>query len=59
MILQLNGKLIREFTLAVQTEVEGNSEAGVGRAGKKMQQVLDIAMAQLLADASSKSPVAQ
>ncbi len=58
-ILQLNGKLMREFTLAVQTEVEGNSEAGVGRAGKKMQQVLDIAMAQLLADASSKSPVAQ
>ncbi|GGF76138.1 hypothetical protein GCM10011338_30360 [Alteromonas lipolytica] len=44
----------REFTLAVQTEVAGDSEAGVGRAGKKMQQVLDISMAQLLSAKSSE-----
>lgn len=43
----------REFTLAVQTEVPGVSEAGVGRAGQKMQQVLDIAMRQLLRDTPS------
>ena len=49
----------REFTLAVQTEVEGNSEAGVGRAGKKMQQLLNIAMAQLLGEKSSKMAARQ
>lgn len=58
-ILQLNGQLRREFTLAVQTEVEGDSEAGVGRAGQKMQQVLDISMAQLLSAWSSENRPAQ
>lgn len=58
-ILQLNGKLMREFTLAVQTEVPGASEAGVGRAGKKMQQLLNIAMAQLLGEKSSDLPATQ
>lgn len=47
-VLPLNTGIWREFTLAVQTEVEGDSEAGVGRAGIKMQQVLNISMAQLL-----------
>ncbi|NVK56436.1 MAG: hypothetical protein HWE26_12530 [Alteromonadaceae bacterium] len=47
-LLQLNKGPAREFTLAVQTEVKGNSEAGVGRAAQKMQEVLNISMAQLL-----------
>ena len=58
-VLQFNEGLPREFTLAVQTEVEGNSEAGVGRAGKKMQQLLNIAMAQLLSEKSSKMAARQ
>ena len=58
-VLQFNEGLPREFTLAVQTEVEGNSEAGVGRAGKKMQQLLNVAMAQLLGEKSSKMAARQ
>ena len=58
-MLPFNEGPAREFTLAVQTEVEGNSEAGVGRAGKKMQQLLNIAMAQLLSEKSSKMAARQ
>ncbi|MDC8831853.1 hypothetical protein [Alteromonas gilva] len=47
-ILPLNSGVTREFTLAMQTEVKGNSEPGVGRAAQKMQQVLNISMSQLL-----------
>lgn len=56
-VLQLKQGMAREFTLAVQTEVAGNSEAGVGQAARKMQQVLNISMAQLLTEATSTSPV--
>lgn len=58
-VLLFNEGPSREFTLAVQTEVEGNSEAGVGRAGKKMQQLLNNAMAQLLGEKSSELPATQ
>ncbi|MEC9262295.1 MAG: hypothetical protein VYD53_13200 [Pseudomonadota bacterium] len=58
-VLHFNKAPAREFTLAVQTEVAGNSEAGVGRAGKKMQQLLNIAMAQLLGEKSSEMAARQ